>query len=75
MIVYKKTTKDEPINNQIRLYEKVAEKWKRYIKNYLTRQTDGSLDADMAAKQINFCTIKLQEVEAQLAHLRKFAEV
>jgi len=75
MIIYNKTAKDQPINNQIKRYEKTAEKWKAYIKNYTDRQTRGTLDAAMASKQIAFCVQKLQEVEAQLAHLRKFAEV
>ena len=75
MIIYNKTTKDQPINNQIKRYEKMAEKWKGYIKNYTDRQVRGTLDVAMAAKQISFCVQKLQDVEAQLAYLRQFAEV
>ena len=75
MIVYNKITKDEPINNQIKRYEKTAEKWRRQIKNYMDREEAGLLDKAMAVKQINFCVEKLNSVNAQLNHLRQFAEV
>ena len=75
MIVYNKITKDEPINNQIKRYEKTAEKWRRQIKNYMDREEAGLLDKAMAVKQINFCVEKLNSVNSQLKHLRQFAEV
>ena len=74
MIIYNKTTKDEPLKIQIARYEKIHSRWVRQIQNYRIRQAAGTLDANKADKAIAFCRAKLSSVDEQIALLSRYAE-
>lgn len=70
MIIYKKTTKDEPVNNQIARLTVLADRWIQRIVCYMNRQLAG----EDLQNHINYCNNRLATVKAEINFLRGYAE-
>lgn len=70
MILYKKTTKDEPVNHRIAYLTKIANRWVKQIKCYTDRQARG----ENLQKHIEFAISKLELINNEIEFLRGYAE-
>ncbi len=70
MITYKKLTKDEPVNNRIAYWKKIAKRWVKQLECYTQRQQAG----EDLQKHIDFANAKLAMVENEIALLKEYAE-
>lgn len=70
MIIYKKLTKDEPVNNQIARLTGLADRWMARIICYKNRVLAG----ENLQRHIDFASSKLATVQNEITLLRRYAE-